>query len=140
MLGWEPVSVQRGYDQDGNQVPLSEAWEIVTETEQEWSDADRIRLLALAEYERGVCACGFHSSLTNDLANTFTFESKVCLVCRGTDRYMRIQGHADKKASDALGENAPPGTPLPGDGRRTFVRQMAESEVAQMRQQRDVKA
>jgi hypothetical protein len=85
--GWAPLTTQRGYDRDGNQVLLAEAWEIVTETEPEWSDDDRMRLLALAQYEAGVHECGFHWSLLEDKSNVFMPEMKVCPVCRGATRF-----------------------------------------------------
>lgn len=90
-------------------------------------------MLALEQYEAGVCACGFHESLAGDSANHFTFEDKTCPVCRGSARYARIQHAADELATKARGENAPPATPHPADGRKTFVRKLGAFEVAELR-------
>lgn len=87
-------------------------------------------MLALEYYRRGVCDCGFHELLTTDRNNHFTFESKVCPVCRGSARQARVQEHADDLADKSLGENPPPTSPRSGDGRRTFVKQMTPLEVA----------
>lgn len=90
-------------------------------------------MLALGQYEASVCDCGFHSSLTNDPANHFTFEERVCPVCRGSARYGRIQRAADELAMKQIGENAPPATPHPTDGRKTFARQLGAHELAELR-------
>lgn len=97
--------------------------------EPEWDDDERETMLALALYERGVCSCGFHQSLTRDKANVFTFEEVVCSVCAGVSRYSRIQGDADDKALKAIGDNASPGSARPGDGRRTFTKIVPEVKV-----------
>ncbi len=134
MHGWEPLTTQRGYGRDGNQVPLSEAWEIVTETEPEWSDDDRIRLLALAQYESGVHECGFHWSLLEDKSNVFMPEHKVCPVCRGATRYARIQNKADEGARKQNENN--PHAPDPADGRSLYMRQLSPHEAAELREGR----
>lgn len=127
--GWEPERTQRGYDRDGNRVPLAQAWEIVTTAEPEWSDEDRSDLIALSRYEAGLCECGWHESLTGDKANHFTFDVKVCPVCSGAQRFARIQGAADQAQRDRLGEDVPPSTPDPADGRHVFTRLMSPAEV-----------
>ena len=65
-------------------MPLSLAWEVVTETEPEWDDRERAKLLALATYEAGLCECGWHKDLTDDRSNHFTFDDRTCPVCKGT--------------------------------------------------------
>jgi hypothetical protein len=104
--------------------------------EAEWTDAERLRMLSLAEYERGVCDCGLHESLASDAANHFTFETRTCPVCRGIDRFARIQGAADESVRKQRGDNAPPGTPDPADGRRLFVKQLSPGEVDEIRSRR----
>ena len=93
-------------------------------------------MLALGAYESGVCDCGVHESLTEDKSNVFTFEDRHCPVCRGVARYQRVQTDMDEKATKALGENPPPHSPRPSDGRRTFVRQMSPTEVEARRARR----
>ena len=87
---------------------------------------------ALGIYERGLCACGFHESLTADRANHFTFEVKTCPVCQGAAKFGRIQEHADEKADKRLGDEPAPDAARSADGRRTFLRQMSPLEVAAM--------
>lgn len=93
---------------------------------------------ALTAYESGLCKCGFHSTLTNDRDNFFTFEDRRCPVCAASDRYARMQDASDEKAKKAAGENPPPGSPQPGDGRLTFLRRMSDAEVAQARAKRSL--
>lgn len=97
--------------------------------EAEWDDRQRERMLALEYYRRGVCECGFHESLTVP-ENHFTFDVKVCPVCRGAAKMARLQEHADEQSDKALGDNPAPGLHRSGDGRRTFIRQLSPLEVA----------
>lgn len=116
---------------------LADAWEIVTETEPEWDDRERMKMLALSVYEGGVCACGFHSSLTHDKANHFTFDSDVCPVCQGMARFERMQAARDREYEQALGgDKAPPGVARLPDGRRNSTRLMDSVEVEERRQRR----
>jgi hypothetical protein len=92
-----------------------------------------MRMLAYGQYEAGLCDCGYHESLATDPSNHFTFEEKVCPVCRGSARYGRIQQAADEAATKARGEHAPPAMPHPADGRRTFARKLGDHEVAELR-------
>ena len=97
--------------------------------EPEWSDDDRAQLLALAVYEGAICACGFHESLTSDKSNYFQPEFRSCPVCAAADQWSRVQAKADAEAAKARGENAPPLTPHPEDGRRLFVKRLSPTEV-----------
>lgn len=90
-------------------------------------------MLALRYYERSICECGFHESAATDRSNFFTFESRICPVCRGAAKQARIQAHADERDDKQLGENPPPGASRAADGRRTFVRQMNPLEVARLK-------
>lgn len=86
---------------------------------------------ALSAYERELCECGFHKSLSRDRANHFTFEDDKCPVCAGAAQYARIQGDRDEKARKARGEKRPAGMPDPADGRRTHIRLMGGDEIKQ---------
>lgn len=87
-------------------------------------------MYALAEFERGICACGFHSSLTDDRSNLFTFETKVCNVCAGWSKMGRMQAAQDAREEELLGEKPPPNATRAGDGRRTYMRMMTDAEAA----------
>lgn len=91
---------------------------------------------AFAIYERGLCDCGFHMSLTEDRSNYFAIEERRCPVCASAAKYGRIQQDADDRAKKAQGENPPPGSPQPGDGRTTYLRRMSPVEVAEKRARR----
>jgi hypothetical protein len=81
---------------------------------------------ALGAYEGGICACGFHSSLTSDPANFFTFEDSRCNVCKEAARYARIQNAADDEDEKRAGDNPPVGRVKPADGRRTFLKRIPD--------------
>ena len=98
--------------------------------EPEWDDESRAEMLALAEYEAGICDCGFHKSLTHDKANHFKFETDRCPVCAGWARYGRLQSRDDAEEEEKLGKDAPPTMPRPGDGRRVFMAMSRGSSVA----------
>ena len=89
--GWEPRTVQYGIDAAGNRVALADAWEVVTEVEAEWDDAERSRMLALGRYRAKVCACGYHESLTGDPSNHFTFDVRTCPVCKGQAQFKDLK-------------------------------------------------
>lgn len=84
--------------------------------EPEWDDESREEMLALAEYESGVCACGFHKSQTRDKANVFSFQVDHCPVCAGQARYGRLQASDDNEEDERV-KGAPPAAPRPNDGR-----------------------
>lgn len=133
LLGWEPKVTTRGYDADGRRVPLADAWETVAETEAEWDDQQRDRMLGLALFEKGVHACGFHLDLTTDRENHFAIEESECLVCASLEKFDRIRGEADQKAMAQMGgDNAPAAAPRPSDGRITSVRPKASPAVARL--------
>lgn len=128
LLGWEPEERHEHHDAEGNLTGFT-----VVVREPEWDDLERDKLLALAEYEAGVCECGYHESLTGDRDNFFTFETKTCPVCKGSEQHRRMQEEADKRATV---EGMPPSAPRPGDGRRTFVRRLSPTEVEERRSRR----
>lgn len=80
-------------------------------------------MLALVEYERGVCdGCGFHSSIADE-DPFFTLEEKVCPVCAQTEAELRARDRAEQEY----------GSESRGDGRKRYLRLLAPHEVEQMR-------
>jgi hypothetical protein len=136
--GWEPLEFHRGYDRDGNQVPIAEAFEIVVEREAEYDDDDRTQLLSLARYDGEVCQCGYHESMTADDANVWMPATRTCPVCAGLDQYRRQEHAADEEArKKGEAEKRPPRAPLPSDGRTTYMELLdpARAEAARKRHQ-----
>lgn len=131
LLGWEPEERHEHYDAEGNLT----GYTVVTR-ESEWGDDDRTRLLALAQYENGLHVCGFHWSLLEDPTNVFMPEHRVCPVCRGSERYERIQGKADEAAMKHAEDN--PGAPRPTDGRSLYMRILSPHEAEEIRARRSV--
>lgn len=108
----------------------------MVEREPEW-DADQLELmLGLGLYESGVCECGWHKDLATDAGNYFAIEDRMCLVCRGTAQYRRVQQSQDEAAEKVLGEKPSPQTLRPADGRHTQVRMMSSAEVDERRSSR----
>lgn len=87
-------------------------------------------MLALTQFESELCSCGNHISITEDPSNVFMPETRVCRVCAGMDQFTRIQQDRDSAAEKALPKDAPPRTPRPADGRRTFLRPIGADELA----------
>lgn len=102
--------------------------------EVEWDDDSREDMLALAQYEAGICACGFHTSLTHDRANYFTWAEDVCPVCAGAAVHMRQQAANDDKIIEAMGTDPSPLLPRPDDGRHIYTKLMTDAEVATAKQ------
>lgn len=104
------------------QVPIGEAWEIVTTTEPEWDDRQRDKMLALSHYRADICPdCGY-PKVFHDPRYRFAIDVDVCPVKAALDKFARIQGEADEQVRKQGGENRPAATPDPADGRRTLVR------------------
>lgn len=78
--------------------------------------------MELAEFERGLCSCGWHESLTEDERNQFAIEEKVCPVCAAGDRYARIRSEQDDRWRKTLGDEPPANRKDPADGRSAFTR------------------
>jgi hypothetical protein len=127
LLGWTPSEVhEHEYDDQGRIVRT------VVTREPEWDDDSRAEMLALAEYEAGMCSgCGLHRSLCSDPSNHFTFEFDVCTVAAGWAQWGRKVADEDDKAMPGKGE--PPETPHPDDGRTERVRMLTPDEVAKAR-------
>lgn len=98
--------------------------------ESEWDDESREEMLALADYESEICACGFHSTIAKNKDNHFGFEVDQCPVCAGREQYARLQAKEDSDEERKL-EKSPPETPRPGDGRRVFMRMTPAGSVAE---------
>jgi hypothetical protein len=125
LLGWEPTDVHTyTYDADGR------VESVKVTRESEWDDESREEMLALAEYESEICACGFHSTLTKNKSNHFGFELDTCEVCAGREQYARMQAKDDAEEEKKL-EKSPPETPRPADGRRVFMRMKPAGLVAE---------
>jgi hypothetical protein len=130
--GWTPAERHEHYDPDGNLT----GYTVVTR-EPEWSDDDRNRLLALARFEGETChGCGYHESLTDpDGPNVFMPATRVCPVCAGADQYRRVESDADEKAREAI-KGRPSRTPLPSDGRTTYMELLDPVRAEEMRRKR----
>lgn len=127
LLGWEPEERHEHYDAEGNLTGYT-----VVVRDPEFDDLDREELLAYLEYQRGVCECGFHESLTADKGNVFTFDARTCPVCKGSAQYGRRLAAEDREVEERL-KDQPPATPRPSDGRRLGIRLMSPMEVAARR-------
>lgn len=119
-MGWEPRTYS--YDAEGNLL----GW---TQAEPEWTDREREKLLDLATYEAEVCSCGFHESIAQDDPDLI-FDAKVCPVCSGVAKSVRIQGARDEVHRKRLGDNPPPAAADPADGRTNILRAPTPAEVA----------
>lgn len=133
LLGWESTETQEyvyEYDVYGRRGKLLE---VITVREPEWDDESRAEMLALADYEAGICACGFHESVAKDQANNhFGFEVDQCPVCAGRAQYARLQSKEDAEEDDRLEKvEAAPTDPRPADGRRVFMRMTPAGSVAE---------
>lgn len=89
--------------------------------EAEWDDDSREEMLALAEYEAGVCACGFHKSIAQNKSHLFSFEQEHCHACAGWAQYGRLQAQDDHEEDERL-KGAAPEDERPSDGRRVHMR------------------
>lgn len=80
-------------------------------------------MLALGEYEDGVCGgCGFHSSIADE-DPYFALEEKVCPVCAQTQAEIRARDEREKELAEK-------GVPrLPSDGRTRYLRLLAPEEA-----------
>jgi hypothetical protein len=111
LLGWEPTeSHVHEYDDEGRLVRTT-----VTR-EPEWDDQQRANMLALAEYEAGICACGLPKDLA-DADPDLRLKYRVCPVCAGMAQATRVQHAYDEQDARTLGKNPAPGLPRPTDGR-----------------------
>lgn len=73
-------------------------------------------MLALVEYEAGICECGFHESVA-DLDPDLELDPRICPVCKGIAQMSRVMDAQDDEVDKALGENPSPDAPRASDGR-----------------------
>ena len=89
-------------------------------------------MLQLVDYEAGICACGFHTSLADDEANLFRVEKRICPVCSEHDRWDRKVTEEDEKYRKDLkskhGGNLPADRKDPADGRHVGIRLVGRVE------------
>lgn len=67
--------------------------------------------------------------MVNDLGS-LTFEDRQCPVCKAQAAYARVQ-HARDAAWEKAHPDAKPATPLPSDGRYTWMRPATPEELAE---------
>lgn len=73
-------------------------------------------MLALAEYEAHLCACGFPPEVA-DTDPDLQVKYRHCPVCAGLAKVARIQHAQDEKATKELGKDPAPEADRPSDGR-----------------------
>lgn len=121
--GWEPTWVTEYEYDDADRLIRS----VTRMAEPEWDDATRHQAEGLALMERDSCpGCGLHSSILADPENhRFTFDARVCAVCKAQDTYGRVVAERDEKQSL---KDAPANVPRPGDGRHIYLRPVTDDE------------
>lgn len=82
-------------------------------------------MLALADYEAGVCDCGMHKSIA-DTDPAMEMAERICPVCSGLARNLRVIADLDGKSVDA---KAPPEAARPSDGRHLSLRMKPSKSV-----------
>lgn len=120
--GWVPAERHVHYDTHGNETGYT-----IVEREARIDDADRVELLALAQYEAEVCSCGWHPIIADDPANTFTPEDRICPNCAGMAVWGRIKHEDDERVP----HDAPARTPRPSDGRHSYMRMLTPQQAAE---------
>ena len=85
-------------------------------------------MLALDEYEAGICECGMHRDIA-DTDPALEMTSRICPVCAKVARGMRVMNERDEQSMRMLGEKPPADTPHPGDGRHLAIRRKPPASV-----------
>lgn len=108
----------------------------MVEQESRWTDHERDRMLALAEYESRCCSgCGTHESITDHPEDhVYVPDQTVCPICAGLDIHTRVVAAEDRDEAKALAEQ--PKHPRKKDGRRLFLRPATPAEREKQRKQR----
>lgn len=88
-------------------------------------------MLALADYEAHVCDCGFHESEA-DQDPDLALEFRVCPVCSGMAKSLRMIAAADETAVRELGDKPPPEAQRPEDGRYPLLRRKIPAELQRL--------
>lgn len=100
--------------------------------EAEWDDHERNKMLALAEYEAGVCSgCGFHHSFTEH-DPWVTIEDRTCPTCRTIAPQIRVFADADAKDAERLREA--PKARGARDGKTRVLRPLSPLEALEAQQ------
>lgn len=124
-MGWEPREThQHEYDDEGRI-----ARTIVTR-ETEWDDMERAKMLALADYRASLCECGFPAHVADEDPD-LQIRYRVCPVCAGVTKALRIQGAQDDDQVKALGKSPAPSADLPTDGRSYRLESKPDSPPAE---------
>ena len=92
----------------------------VVTRESEWDDQERAKMLALAEHEASMCACGFPARYA-DTDPDLAWVERTCPVCAAVARNHRIVAAADEDATEKLGKKPDPEVRRPADGRHTSL-------------------
>ena len=82
----------------------------------EWDDQQRANMLALAEYEADLCACGLPKHVA-DTDPHLELKYRVCPVCAGLAKAARMQQKLDEEEVRTLGKEPAPEADRPTDGR-----------------------
>jgi hypothetical protein len=91
-------------------------------------------MLALDQYEAGICACGVHSSQKEPGKHFWDIDTEQCPICAGVDMRMRQYAAIDHEAEaelEHLSISEKAAQPRPDDGRRVFVRQITREQHEQ---------
>lgn len=88
--------------------------------ESEWDDLERDKMLALTQYEAGICDCGLHESVA-DRDPEIELVTRRCPICAGLAQQMRVMHDKDHRAEERLKDQ--PGAVRPADGRKVRMRE-----------------
>lgn len=99
--------------------------------EPEFDDLERDKLLALGQYEAGLCDCGIHKSISHDKTHVFTLEAEWCPLCQALAVQKRELDNLDSDAFERAGNDRV--KRLPSDGRRTYLRELTTTEIEERR-------
>lgn len=110
-MGWEPVETHRHVYDDAGRLMTT-----VVTREPEWDDVERRKMLALVEYESTICKCGYPEQIADEDPD-LEMQFRVCPVCAGVAKALRMKHTEDREETKRLGEEPPPDADLPDDGR-----------------------
>lgn len=97
--------------------------------EPEWDDEQRDRMLALADYEAGICSgCGWHHDLIHEPGAGFKIDLDTCPVCAQVAQYGRWQEELDKENDRRIGETDAR-EPRPTDGRKVRLQHLTPQQA-----------
>lgn len=100
----------------------------IVHREPEWSDFERDKMLALAEYEAGICGCGMHKSIA-DTDPEMEMAERICPVCANLAKNGRIINDRDTTAlKQVYGNEVPADAERPDDGRYLSLKMTAATK------------